>query len=269
VGDQPSVALGPAVQLPLVGFGTWQLRGGECYRAVRHALDAGYRHLDTATIYRNEREVGRAVRDSGLARDEVFVTTKLPPDRAGREEQTLDASRQALGVDYVDLWLIHWPPKRGAGAEMWRELVRLRDEGWVRAIGVSNYAVEQLDELAQASGEVPRVNQIRWGPSLHDAAAVEQHRRRNVVLEGYSPFKSTDLRHPVLVAIARRHGVTPAQVVIRWHVDHGIVAIPKSATPARIDENLDVFHFSLDDDELRRLDALSTRASPGGGTAAS
>ena len=255
--DQPTVALAGGGSIPLVGLGTWEMTGQECYRAVRHALDVGYRHLDTATMYRNEREVGRAVRDSGVPRDDVFVTTKLPPRDAGRERKTLEASLEALGMEYVDLWLIHWPPTRGASPQVWKELLALRDEGLARAVGVSNYSVDELDELLAATGEVPTVNQIRWGPTLFDADELEGHRSRGVVLEGYSPFKTTDLRHPVLAEVARGHGVTPAQVVVRWHVEHGVVVIPKSAHPERIESNFDVFGFSLDAEDVRRVDALS------------
>jgi len=256
-GEQPTVSLGGGRALPLVGLGTWEMTGSRCYQAVRYALDVGYRHIDTATMYRNEGDVGRAVRDSGLRREDVFVTTKLPPRDAGRERKTLEASLRALGMEYVDLWLVHWPPPGGAGAQVWKQLLAIRDEGLARAVGVSNYATVQLDELVRATGEAPQVNQIRWGPTLYDPDEVEGHRRRGVVLEGYSPFKSTDLRHPELVEIARRHGVTPAQIVVRWHVDHGVVVIPKSATPERIRVNFDVFGFSLDDDDMRRIDDLS------------
>ena len=255
-GAQPAVPLGDGRRMPLVGLGTWQMTGSQCYRAVRHALEVGYRHIDTATMYRNERDVGRAVRDSGVARDDVFVTTKLPPSHAGRERRTLAGSLQALGTDYVDLWLVHWPPRR-AGPRTWEQFLALRDEGLARFVGVSNYSTAQIDELVRATGEAPKVNQIRWGPTLYDAAEVDAHRRRGVVVEGYSPFKTTDLRHPVLVEIAGRYGVTPAQVVIRWHVDHEVVVIPKSARPERIATNFDVFGFSLDDDDLRRIDRMS------------
>ena len=244
--------------MPLLGFGTWQMRGGECRRAVRCALDAGYRHLDTATMYRNEGDIGRALRESGIPRGELFITTKLVPDDAGRERRTLEASLRALETDYVDLWLIHWPPTGRAGTQTWKEFLALRDEGKTRAVGVSNYSVAQIDELTRTSGQTPQVNQIRWGPSLYNAGEVAEHRRRGVVLEGYSPFKTTNLRHPVLAQIAGHHGVTPAQVVIRWHIDHEVVVIPKSATPERIATNFDVFGFSLDEEELRRIDALST-----------
>ncbi|MFP5377436.1 MAG: aldo/keto reductase [Acidimicrobiia bacterium] len=258
--DQPTVTLAGGVELSMVGLGTWEMTGSPCYRAVRHALEVGYRHLDTATVYRNERDVGRAVRDSGLPRQDVFVTTKLPPGDAGRERRTLEASLGALGMDHVDLWLVHWPPGGGAAPQVWKQLLALRDEGLARAVGVSNYRVAQLDELVAATGEAPEVNQVRWGPALHDPAELEDHRRRGVVLEGYSPFKSTDLAHPVLAEVAGRHGVSPAQVVVRWHVDHGVVVIPKSATPERIAANFDVFGFRLDDEELRRIDALSEAA---------
>jgi diketogulonate reductase-like aldo/keto reductase len=255
--DQPTVLLQSGGALPLVGFGTWQMTGSECYRAVRYALEVGYRHIDTATMYRNEREVGRAVRDSGLRREDVFVTTKLPPTDAGRERSTLDDSLRALGMDFVDLWLVHWPPDSGGDRGVWKRLLALQAAGLARAVGVSNYSIAQVDELVRATGEAPQVNQIRWGPALHDAHELDEHRRRRVVLEGYSPFKTSDLGHPVLADVARRHGVTPAQVVIRWHVDHGVVVIPKSATRERIASNFDVFGFSLGDEDLRRIDALS------------
>jgi len=254
---QPTVSLGAAGALPLVGLGTWEMTGSECYRAVRCALDVGYRHIDTATMYRNERDVGRAVRDSGLRREDVFVTTKLPPRDAGHERRTLEASLRSFGMEYVDLWLVHWPPPGAASPQVWKQLLALREEGMARAVGVSNYSTAQLDELVGATGEAPQVNQIRWGPTLHDPDELEGHRRRGVVLEGYSPFKSTDLRHPVLTEVAARHGVTPAQIVLRWHLEHGVVVIPKSATPERIAANFDVFGLSLDDEDVRRIDALS------------
>ncbi len=203
--EQPTVLLSSGAALPIVGFGTWEMTGSQCYRAVRHALEVGYRHIDTATMYRNERDVGRAVRDSGLRRQDVFVTTKLRPTDAGHERRTLEASLRALGMDFVDLWLVHWPPSRGSGPQLWKRLLGLRDEGMARAIGVSNYSVAQLDELVRATGEAPQVNQVRWGPTLYDPDELAEHRRRGVVLEGYSPFKTTDLRHPVLADVARRH----------------------------------------------------------------
>jgi 2,5-diketo-D-gluconate reductase A len=254
---QPAVRLGRAGSMPLVGFGTWQMTGAQCREAVRYALKVGYRHIDTATMYRNEREVGRAIRDSGVPREEVFVTTKLPPGAAGRERRTLDDSLRALGTDYVDLWLVHWPPRGRALVSTWQELLAARDGGLARAVGVSNYSIRELDQVTRATGQAPQVNQIPWAPILYDATLLAQHRERGVVLEGYSPLKNTDLRHPVLAKIAADHGVTPAQVVVRWHVDHQVVVIPKSVTPERIAANFEVFGFSLAEEELRRIDGLS------------
>lgn len=259
MGDMmiPSVSLGGAGTMPLLGFGTWQIRGDAAYEAVREALEAGYRHLDTATMYGNETEVGRALHDSGVPRDEVFLTTKLPPDRAGKERATLDASLAALGVAAVDLWLIHWPPRRGASVPVWREFLAARDEGRARAVGVSNYGTDEIDELITATGQAPAVNQIRWGPKLYDAKLVAEHRERGVVVEGYSPFRTTDLHDPVLTRIAAAHGVDPARVVLRWHVQHEIVVIPKSVTPERINRNAQLDGFVLTAEEMTQIDGLS------------
>jgi 2,5-diketo-D-gluconate reductase A len=244
--------------MPLLGFGTWQITGKEAYEAVKHALSVGYRHLDTATMYDNEDQVGRALRDSGVPREEVFVTTKLPPRAVSRARRTIEESLRALGTDHVDLWLIHWPPNGRARPDTWRELLATRDEGLARAVGVSNYSTAQLDELIEATGEAPAVNQIKWSPPLYDAATVREHRERGVVLEGYSPFRAGNLRDPALAEIAATHRVTPAQVVLRWHVEHGIVVIPKSVRPERIESNFDLFGFSLSADEVARIDALGS-----------
>ncbi len=256
VMESPTIRLRGGTPMPLLGFGTWQLQGRRGYEAVRDALRTGYRHLDTATFYRNEAEVGRAVRDSGIPREEVFITTKLPPGRAGRERQTIGESLRELGMDYVDLWLVHSPPAGRAHPEMWQQFLAIRDDGLARAVGVSNYDIGQIDELAGATGEAPEVNQIEWSPFGHDERVIAAHRQRGVVVEGYSPFKGSDLRHPVLVEIAGRRRATPAQVILRWHIQHEIVAIPKSATPARIDENFAIWHFTLSGEEMARIDAL-------------
>jgi diketogulonate reductase-like aldo/keto reductase len=250
-----TVGLGSGGAMPLLGFGTWQLRGEECRQAVSWALEAGYRHLDTATMYRNEEQVGRALRESGVPREDVFLTTKLPPDRMGDEERTLDASLTALGVDHLDLWLIHWPPGRGVGADAWRRMARARDDGRVRAVGVSNYGLAQIDELAQ-TGVVPAVDQVRWSPSLHDPGFLAGCRERGVVVEGYSPFKASDLHDPVLGRVAAAHGVAPTQVIVRWHLQHEVVVIPKSVQRERIVANADVDGFALTDEEMAALDGL-------------
>ncbi|GIM92388.1 aldo/keto reductase [Paractinoplanes toevensis] len=250
---------GSDLAMPLLGFGTWQLRGEQAYKAVRAALDAGYRHIDTATMYGNEAEVGRALADSGVLRDQVFITTKLPPERAGKERATISESVRLLGVDAVDLWLIHWPPSRGRSVAVWRSFVALRDEGLTRAIGVSNFDISDIDSLVSETGEAPAVNQIRFGPALWDAGLVSAHRDRGVIVEGYSPFKTTDLHDPVLTRIAAAHDVDPARVVLRWHVQHEIVVIPKSASPARVSSNFDIGGFALTDEEMAAVDGLAKR----------
>src|SRR5690606_6676996 len=225
-------------------------------RATLYALQVGYRHIDTATMYRNEAEIGQAVRDSGVPRAEVFLTTKLQPSDAGREREVLERSLTALGTDYLDLWLIHAPPRRHDGAATWREFLAARDAGQVRAVGVSNYELSQLDTLIEDSGEAPAVNQVPWGPRWHDPYLLSEHQRRGVVLEGYSPLANTRLSDPALVEIAERHGVTPAQVVLRWHLQHGVPVIPKSAHPERIASNFDLFSFTLSEHELDQIDAI-------------
>jgi diketogulonate reductase-like aldo/keto reductase len=252
-----TVPLRSGAAMPLLGLGTWRLAGREAYDTVRYALDVGYRHIDTATMYRNEAEIGRAIGDSGIDRSEVFVTTKLPAQRAGRERQTLARSLHDLSIDQVDLWLIHWPPG-GAGVDTWRRLLELRSEGLARDVGVSNYSPGQIGELVAATGEAPAVNQVRWGPTLYDPALLEHCASHGIVLEGYSPFKTSKLDDPVLRAVADRHEVTPAQVVLRWHIEHRVVVIPKSSQHERLESNADVFGFTLDAGEIARIDALAT-----------
>jgi 2,5-diketo-D-gluconate reductase A len=253
VTDVPVVDLGRGVAMPMVGFGTWQLQGQQAYQAIRHALQVGYRHIDTATMYRNEDQVGRAMADSGLDRSDIFVTTKLQPGNARRARAILAESLRALGTDYVDLWLVHWPPRGQASPRLWREFLAISGEGLCRAVGVSNYSVAEIDDLIEATGERPAVNQIPWSLPQYDPALLAAHAQRGVAVEGYSSLKGTRLRDPVLAGIARSHGVTPAQVVLRWHLELGITVIPKSARPERIESNLDLFGFSLTPEEMTRL----------------
>jgi 2,5-diketo-D-gluconate reductase A len=254
--SQEDVRLSDGVSIPLIGFGTWQLDGDDAYNGVRAALEIGYRHIDTATAYGNEDRVGAAVRDSGLGRDDVFITTKCPPGNAGREARTLDASLRALGSDFVDLWLVHWPPHGGARPDMWKAFIEALEQGKTRAIGVSNYSIAQIDELIAATGRAPALNQIPWNPFTFNEREVAELRSRQVVLEGYSPLKRSDLGNPVLAEIAAAHGKTAAQVILRWHVEHGFVVIPRSRRRERIGENFAIFDFELTPEELRRLDAL-------------
>lgn len=246
------------VSMPMVGFGTWPMHGKTARKAVGAALQAGYRHLDTATMYANEAEVGAGIADAGVPRREIFVTSKLQAREAGRERSVLRASLRALGTDYVDLWLVHWPPSGQALVSSWRELLALRDEGLARAVGVSNYSLAQVDQLIAATGQAPAVNQIPWSPRRHDPSLLRGLRDRGITVEGYSPLKGTDLTDPVLTSIAAARGVTPAQVVLRWHLDHEIVVIPKSADPGRMAANLDLFGFSLSPAEMTRVDAIRT-----------
>jgi 2,5-diketo-D-gluconate reductase A len=259
VREIPAVPLRGGVSMPMVGFGTWPMRGRTAREALLFALRAGYRLIDTATMYANEADVGRALAESGVPRQEVFLTSKLRSSEAGRERAVLSSSLRALGTDYVDLWLVHWPPRGSALLSAWRELLSLRDDGLARAVGVSNYSLRQVDDLIAATGEAPAVNQIPWSPRRFDARLLRGLGERGVVVEGYSPLKDTDLGDRVLTRIAAAHGVTPAQVVLRWHIEHQIVVIPKSADPGRIAANLDLFGFSLDPAEVAQIDGLSAR----------
>lgn len=251
------IELSGGVTMPVLGFGTAKLLGPDCEDLVRFACEQGYRLFDTATAYGNEREVGAGVRAAGVPRDELFLTTKLPPDHAGRERQTLEDSLEALGVEYVDLWLVHWPPSDLPGVATWRELLRARDEGLVRAVGVSNYSLAQIDVLTRETDVTPVVNQVRWNPMRHDPGFLEALRERGVVLEGYSPLKDGVLDSPVVRELAARRSVSPAQVVVRWHVQHGIVVIPRSSRRERIAVNADVDGFDLATDDMAALDSLA------------
>jgi 2,5-diketo-D-gluconate reductase A len=256
--DVPAVTLASGAAMPLIGFGTWKLRGYQARDAVLAALGAGYRHIDTATMYGNEAEVGQAMRDSGLDRTEVFLTTKIRPSDAGKEAAVLRASLRALGTDYVDLWLVHWPPPHASTTrQLWQELRQAQAGGQVRDIGVSNYSLAQIDELITSSGQAPAVNQVHWDPARYDAAVLAGHSGRGIAIQGYSPLRDTHLDDPVLTAIATAHGVTPAQVVLRWHVEHDVAVIPKSAHPDRIAANIDLFGFSLTAAQTAAIDGLA------------
>lgn len=254
---EPAIELPGGIRMPLLGFGTWLLSGGSAERAVGWALECGYRHLDTATGYGNEAAVGAAIRASGLPSGDLFVTTKLPPDHVGRERRTLEQSLAALDTDRIDLWLIHWPPGGTAGVSSWEAFIDAQREGLVRAIGVSNYSLDQIDELTKATGVTPAVNQIKWSPLLYDRDLLTGHRDRGVAVEGYSPFRAGTLTHPALTEIAERHGKLPAQVVVRWHLQHEVVVIPKSEQRERIVANADVFDFELSPTEMATIDAFA------------
>ena len=253
-----TLTLTEGARIPLLGFGTWQLKGQDAVRATSAALATGYRHLDTATVYGNEREVGSALAESGVPRDDVFITTKCPPGRAGQELDILRESLELLQTDHVDLWLIHWPGEGSANTDMWRAFVEARQAGLAREIGVSNFDISLIDEVTKATGAAPAVNQVEWSPLLFDAETLAEHRARDIALEGYSALRGGTLEHPAIVEIAKRTGRTPAQVIIRWHLQHDVIVIPKSVNADRIRSNADVADFTLTDEDMTTLDALGS-----------
>jgi diketogulonate reductase-like aldo/keto reductase len=258
----PDVRMNDGVAIPQLGLGTARLPDDETRRIVREALEVGYRFVDTAASYDNERGVGQGIADSGLPREEVFVSTKLRGRDQGSvsTKRALRSSLDRLGLDHVDLYLIHWPlPRLDRYVESWRAMEELRDEGLTRAIGVSNFLPEHLDRLAAASSTVPAVNQIECHPRDPQLAQRADDARRGIVTESWSPLATGGelLRQPVLTGIARRHGRTPAQVVLRWHVQQGLVTFPKASSRGRLAENLDVFDFALTDEDLAGIATLA------------
>ena len=257
----PNVILNNGVEIPQLGFGVWRVPAEETQKAVAAALDAGYRHIDTAKLYANEEAVGAAIRDSGLDRDEVFVTTKVWNSDQGYDDtlRAFDASMKRLGFDVLDLYLIHWPlPGTGLASDTWRAMEKLYLDGRIRAIGVSNFHPHHLHALVEHAEVVPTVNQVELHPYLQQEEVRAANTALGVATEAWAPLaKGGDLLgDPVLTALAERHGRTPAQVVLRWHVQRGTIVIPKSVTPSRIAENIDIFDFELDDADMAAIRAL-------------
>ncbi|MFE0100582.1 aldo/keto reductase [Streptomyces sp. NPDC059009] len=251
------------MMIPPIGFGTWQLKGDDAYRAVSVALEVGYRHLDTATLYGNEEAVGKALAASGLARTDVFVTTKFAQRRPGGEQDALKRSLERLGLERVDLWLLHFPLKdRSENVAVWDAFLAAADEGLTAQAGVSNHSLAQLDALTAATGRAPAVNQVRFNPPLYDPAVVVGHKERGVVPAGHSPLRlrKPGLGHPALVEIAATYEATVAQIVIAWHVAHRIPVIAKSGHAERIFENVLGAGLDLDAADVARIDALGTTA---------
>jgi diketogulonate reductase-like aldo/keto reductase len=247
--------LGDGVSMPVLGLGVWQMaEGPETEQAVEWALEAGYRHVDTASMYKNERSVGAAIARSGLRREDVFVTTKWMPFRGPRGE--FERSLERLGLAYVDLYLVHWPvPVRSDRG--WSELVRLKERGLARAIGVSNYGTDLLGRMLGRSSPPPAVNQVHFSPVNFRRRLLEYCDSHGIVFEAYSPLEQgSALAEPAIVEIARRIGRTPAQVMLRWSLQQGAVVIPKSSRQERIRENAQIFDFELDPNDMRKLDAL-------------
>lgn len=259
----PDIRLNNGVDIPQFGFGVFQIEPDEVAPALRSAFDAGYRHVDTAQMYGNEEGVGQAVRESGLAREDVFVTTKLDNGRHGHDESAaaLDASLGRLGLDHVDLYLIHWPrPHADRYVETWKGFEKLASDGRARAIGVSNFTVPHLERLAAETGTVPAVNQIELHPRFPQDELRAYHREHGIVTEAWSPIGQGGdlLREPTLVQMGERFGRSAAQIVLRWHVQLGTVVFPKSVNPERIRENIDVFDVELADDDMAAVGGLAT-----------
>jgi diketogulonate reductase-like aldo/keto reductase len=257
----PVLDLNDGNKAPQLGFGVFQIPDGETADAVDTALAAGYRSLDTAAIYKNEAGVRQGIERSGVARGDIFLTTKLWNAEQGFDNtlKAFDASLNKLGTDYVDMYLIHWPtPKRDLYVDTWKAFIRLRDEGRIRSIGVSNFQPAHLERLVKDTGVVPVVNQIELHPDFAQRDVVAANTKLKIVTESWSPLGQGGdlLKNDALVAIAKKHGKTPAQVVIRWHVQLGHMVIPKSVTPERIKANIAVFDFELSAEEMKAIDGL-------------
>ncbi|POX40195.1 oxidoreductase [Streptomyces sp. Ru73] len=257
----PNITLNNGVTMPQLGFGVWQIPDDEAFKAVGHALEAGYRSIDTAAIYGNEEGTGKALAASGIARDELFVTTKLWNSEQGYDStlRAFDASLAKLGLDYVDLYLIHWPlPARDTYVDTYKAFEKIQSEGRAKAIGVSNFQPPHLQRLLNETSVVPAVNQIELHPELQQAESRAFHAEHGIATEAWSPLGQGKglLENATIGKLAEKHGKTPAQVVLRWHLQLGNIVIPKSATPSRIKENFDVFGFELDADDLQTLAGL-------------
>jgi len=258
--DVPTLELNNGVRIPQFGFGVFDIPPEQTARAVRTALETGYRHIDTAQLYRNEAGVGAGIAESGLAREDVFVTTKLANDAHGHDNAitALEGSLRRLGFDYVDLYLIHWPlPATDNYVRTWQGFEDIVRAGKARAVGVSNFQPAHLDRLAEETSLVPAVNQIELHPALQQNELRAYHREHGIATEAWSPLAQAEvLDDPVLAELAAKHGRTAAQVVLRWHLQLGNIVFPKSASPDRIRQNIDVFGFELDDEDMTAIGKL-------------
>lgn len=260
--DPLKITLNDGHDMPRRGFGVWQIANGETAQAVKEAIAAGYRLIDTAAVYANEEGVGKAIRQASVPREALFITTKLWNDSQGFDEtlRAFDRSIKLLGLEKLDLYLIHWPaPRLDLYVDSWRALIRLREEGRVASIGVSNFNGEQIQRLADDTGILPAVNQVELHPFFQQTALRAFHSQHGIVTQAWSPLgKGRILDDRTLRAIAAKHDRTPAQIVLRWHLENGVAAIPKSVTPARIRANFDIDGFELDAEDKARIASLDT-----------
>jgi diketogulonate reductase-like aldo/keto reductase len=251
-----TIELNTGARMPALGLGTWRLSGEGCEQAVAWALDAGYRHLDTAAMYGNEEAVGAGMRSSGVAREEVFVTTKLAGRDHGDPAKAAAVSAERLGLDYIDCYLIHWPAGQGADVEVWRALEGLHRDGTLRAIGVSNYSAAQVQELMDVAEVPPAVNQIELNPFTRQREVERFCHDRGVALQAYQPLgRASRFGDSLVTSMTQKYDRTPAQVMLRWGLQQGVAVIPKSGHRDRIHENADIFDFELADDDMAALDA--------------
>ncbi|MDD1501492.1 aldo/keto reductase [Lysinibacillus sp. CNPSo 3705] len=253
-----SSVLNNGVKMPWLGLGVWKAREGNETLAVRSAIEAGYRSVDTATVYGNEEGVAEGIRQSGIDRDQLFITTKLWNADQGYETtlKAFDTSMKKLGLDTLDLYLVHWPVK-GKFVETWKAMEKLYREGFVRAIGVSNFQIHHLEELRQNSEITPVVNQVEYHPLLTQKELHAYCKERHIQLEAWSPLMQGNLDHPLLIELGQKYGKSPAQIIIRWDLENQVVTIPKSITPERIRQNADVFDFSLSAEDIEKISALN------------
>ena len=258
--QQTHIRLNDSVQIPQIGFGVWQVDNSEAPAAVKTAIRAGYRSIDTAAIYGNEESVGAGIRTAGVPREQLFITTKLWNDRHGAKSAltAFEESLKRLQLDYVDLYLIHWPtPRANLYVETWRAFAEIKNSGRAKSIGVSNFKISHLERLIGETGIVPSINQIELHPRFQQKPQREFHAKHRITTESWSPLgQGRAMKDPLIAGIAAKHGKTPAQVTLRWHIQNGLVAIPKSVTPARIVQNFDVFGFELTRDDMAKIDTL-------------
>lgn len=266
MADIRSVTIAEGVAMPQLGLGVFKVKDEEAAATVATAIKAGYRSIDTAAIYENETGTGEGIRQAGVGRDEIFVTSKLWNDRQGDVRAAFDETREKLGVEVLDLYLIHWPsPKNDRYVDAWRALATLRDEGLVRAIGVSNFKPAHLQRIIDETGVIPAINQVELHPYLQQTELRDFHRRHGITTEAWSPIGQGKqlLEDAVIGRIAEAHSKSPAQIVLRWHLQNDIVVIPKSSNPSRIRENIDVADFELDRIEMQAIDGLDRNARLG------